>query len=219
MSLKIQFLPLSLIFLYRRRQAFLLPSLPMTSFRLCRSRHISVHHSTINVRRLKAFSPHQDFQRLSLFAHFRQIFDQDRCSQPADIKGLLRAIRSGFFRRFSFARFEHRHGSSQAPRSGYFSRWRMTSNFRKTSQACGSMSQLRLSSIADQARHVYSSTSTHPHSHQALHSTSKRSRLRAYVKGNSSFHFNISHSTPTRIPDRRQSSRPDFRTFTSESEA
>ena len=39
------------------------------------------------------------------------------------------------------------------------------------------------------------------------------------VKGNSSFHFNLSHSTPTRIPDRRQSSRPDFRTFTSESEA
>ena len=86
----------------------------------------------------------------------------------------------------------------------------MTSNFRKTSQACGSMSQFRLSSIADQALHVCSSTSTHAHSHQALHSTSKRSRLRVYVKGNSSFHFNLSHSTPTRIPDRRQSTRPDF---------
>ena len=159
------------------------------------------------------------FNNSVLRAHFRQIFDQDRCSQPADIKGLLRAIRSGFFRRFSFARFEHRHGSTQAPRSGYFSRWRMTSHFRKTCQACGSMSQFRLSSIADQALHVCSSTSTHAHSHQALHSTSKRSRLRVYVKGNSSFHFNLSHSTPTRIPDRRQSTRLDFRTFTSESEA
>ena len=70
MSPNIQFLPLSLIFLYRRRQAVLLPSLPTTSFRLCRSRHISVHHSTINVRRLKAFSQHQDFQQPSLTRAF-----------------------------------------------------------------------------------------------------------------------------------------------------
>ena len=87
----------------------------------------------------------------------------------------------------------------------------MTSNFRKTSQACGSMSQFRLSSIADQALHVCSSTSTHAHSHQALHSTSKRSRLRAYVKGNSSFHFNLSHSMANlrRRGFRTDASRPD----------
>jgi hypothetical protein len=78
---------------------------------------------------------------------------------------------------------------------------------RKTFQACGSMSRLRISSTADQPLHVCSSTSVHPHSQQALHSTLNCLRLREYVEGNSSLHFNLSHSTPTRIPDRRQSNR------------
>ena len=64
MSLNIQFLPLPLIFLYRRRRASLLPSPPTTSFRLCISRHIHVPRSTINDQRFRACSPCQYFQRL-----------------------------------------------------------------------------------------------------------------------------------------------------------
>ena len=68
MSLNIQFLPLPLIFLYRRRHASLLPSrsLPTTSLRLCRSGHIYAHQSTINDHHSKArsSSKYQDFQVL-----------------------------------------------------------------------------------------------------------------------------------------------------------
>ena len=42
--------------------------------------------ATENVRR---YTRTKTFNNSVVRAHFRQIFDQDRCSQPADIKGLF----------------------------------------------------------------------------------------------------------------------------------
>jgi hypothetical protein len=103
-----------------------------------------------------------------------------------------------------FVSVEHQHGSTHAPQSGHFSRWRMTSNF--TSLQAG---VCRDYEFHQPRTNLFMSAQALPstHAQQALHSTLNCLRLREYVEGNSYLHFNLSHSTPTRIPDRRQSNR------------